>query len=96
MVISTCKVCGETFLSKRKSELCQDKSTCRVKWSREQKKIQAQSEKMIVDMETFTAYQAVISQSKFLETALQKILDRTNKDTFKIVVFEILAAQSNN
>lgn len=81
--ISTCKVCGKQFFSKTgKAEFCQDKSTCRVAYSRKQKRAQVEAEKMTVSIETYALYQTVISIRPQTKGSLDYVLAAYGKGAF--------------
>lgn len=90
LFLCTCKVCGKAFMAKRaKTEFCQDNSTCRVKWSRAQKKAQMEAEKKQLDMDTYLIYQGVVKQLPFMETALCELLDKHGKEPFETFIRSI-------
>jgi N-acetyl-beta-hexosaminidase len=86
MVISTCSVCGETFLSKRKSTVCADKSTCRVKKSRADKKAKREAEKMMIPLEQFTLWEKVTMANPAIGSALNQMLKLHGKEAFALML----------
>jgi len=91
--MQTCKVCGKHFMSKRnKAEFCQDNSTCRVKWRRQQKRAQAEADKMTLDMETYRMYNDIITKYPALEWALTWLLTNNGKETLKNFMVAVIHA----
>ena len=86
MVISTCSICGETFISKRRSSICQEKSTCRVIKSRQTKKAKAQAKKMQLDVETFALYESVCALAPNIKEQLNIALRLYDKEIFSLVL----------
>jgi len=81
--ICTCKVCGNIFYSKTgKANFCQDKSTCRVAWSRQRQKERIAAEKMTVSVEVYALYQTVISIRPMCKDSLDYVLAAYGKGAF--------------
>jgi len=81
--LCTCKVCGKQFFAKSgKAEFCQDKSTCRVAYSRKQKRAQVEAEKMTVSIEVYALYQTVIGIRPNTKDSLDYVLAAYGKGAF--------------
>jgi len=91
--MNTCKVCGKQFFAKTgKAEFCQDKSTCRVAWSRQQKRAQQEAERMTVDMSTYALYESVTALAPNVKGTLDLVLHQHGKDIFSMTL--VIASQA--
>jgi len=85
--MSKCKVCGKDILSKSgRAELCQDKSTCRVAWSRKQKRAQKEAEKMTITLDQYALYEVIFAVDENVAGYLNKMLYECGKEAFEIML----------
>jgi predicted nucleic acid-binding Zn-ribbon protein len=94
MFVHRCVVCGNTFMSKRKdAQVCTDKSTCRVKKARAERKAREDAERKArettMDMETTIVYQTLLKQLPWVENACVAVFQEHGMSAFKTLVFEL-------
>lgn len=72
LIKNTCVVCGEAFYSPRPAKACIQKSTCRVKLHKQQKKIDALARALMMDMETYGLYVLVTDSAPYAKEAIDR------------------------
>lgn len=82
-VRNVCSVCGREFWSSAKAEFCTDESTCRVKYHNAQMKAERISQALMVDMETFALYVAIVGEHPDHKTAIDTLLMKHGSEVHK-------------
>lgn len=90
MYMCTCSVCGETFLAKTpKASVCVEKSTCRVKRARANKKAQIEADKMTVTLEQHHLFEAICQKNGAVGSGLAQMLKMHGKEAFQLMLVTV-------
>lgn len=79
----TCEVCGKVFQADRRdTRFCNTNSTCRVRASRQRKHARIESEKMMIDIDTYALYETIVRALPFAREPFDNLLRETDKASF--------------